>query len=207
MGRVDCEPEIWRQLELAGLLSLAQVDEVLQVAFGWEDAHLHRFTAAVPFGRLRPVDGEIIEPPQWLPAQLCEEPTDLAEEDGSLGQLLAAGSGSAFCLPARTGQQPCLVQALVPLFRGDNSMRFRSPGHPVQSAGVVRTQLVPQTAQGRSARFPGAGSTSRAFLSPGGETTAGSCRCPFRSGEAARRKVRGPWTSPDRCTRPGCRPG
>ena len=92
----ECDPEIWRLLELAGSLSLAQVHEILQVAFGWEGTHLHRFTAGDPFARLRPVDGEIIDPPQWLPAQWCEEPTDLAEEDCSLDQLLAVGSGGAF---------------------------------------------------------------------------------------------------------------
>jgi hypothetical protein len=92
----ECDPEIWRLLELAGSLSLGQVHEVLQAAFGWEDAHLHRFTANDPFARLHPVDGEIVEPPQWLPAAWCEEPTDLPEEDCSLDQLLAAGSGGAF---------------------------------------------------------------------------------------------------------------
>jgi hypothetical protein len=66
---LECGPQIWRLLELADSLSLGQVHEVLQVAFGWEDTHLHRFTARDPFARLRPVDGEIIEPPQWLPAQ------------------------------------------------------------------------------------------------------------------------------------------
>ncbi|MFC9354015.1 plasmid pRiA4b ORF-3 family protein [Arthrobacter sp. NPDC057013] len=92
----ECDPEIWRLLELAGSLSLGQVHEVLQAAFGWEDTHLHRFTAGDPFARLDPVDGEIIEPPQWLPAEWCEEPTDLAEEDCSPDQLLAAGAGGAF---------------------------------------------------------------------------------------------------------------
>jgi Plasmid pRiA4b ORF-3-like protein len=72
----ECDPEIWRMLELAGSLSLGQVHEVLQTAFGWEDEHLHRFTAGDPFARLRPVDGEIIEPPQWLPVEWCEEPSD-----------------------------------------------------------------------------------------------------------------------------------
>lgn len=32
---------------------------------------------------------------QWLPSRWCEEPTDLAEWDCSLDQLLAAGSGTA----------------------------------------------------------------------------------------------------------------
>ena len=92
----ECDPEIWRLLEVAGSLSLDHVHEVLQAAFGWEGGHLHRFTAGDPFARLRPADGEIIDPPQWLPAQWCEEPTDLAEEDCPLDRLLAAGSGGAF---------------------------------------------------------------------------------------------------------------
>jgi hypothetical protein len=40
---------------------------VLQVAFGWEDPHLHRFTPDDPFAPLRPIDGEIPEVQQWLP--------------------------------------------------------------------------------------------------------------------------------------------
>jgi Plasmid pRiA4b ORF-3-like protein len=58
----ECDPAIWRLLELAGSLSLGQVHEILHAAFGWEDAHLHRFTAGDPFARLRPVDGELPSP-------------------------------------------------------------------------------------------------------------------------------------------------
>ncbi|WP_251040262.1 plasmid pRiA4b ORF-3 family protein [Arthrobacter sp. ISL-72] len=93
---VDSEPEIWRQLEVLGSLTLDQVHQVLQTAFGWEDAHLHRFTADDPFAPLRPVDGEVPEALQWLPGQECEEPEDTPEEDFSLDQLLALGSGAAF---------------------------------------------------------------------------------------------------------------
>lgn len=42
---VDSEPEIWRLLELRGFLTSSRVHQVLQAAFGWEDAHLHRFVA------------------------------------------------------------------------------------------------------------------------------------------------------------------
>ena len=93
---VGSHPEIWRQLEVRSSTSLGQVHVVLQVAFGWEDAHLHRFTDSDPFGSLRPIDGEIPEALQWLPTQWCEEPGDRAEEDCSLDQLLARGSGTAF---------------------------------------------------------------------------------------------------------------
>ena len=93
---VDSEPEIWRRLALRGSLTLSQIHQVLQVAFGWEDAHMHGFVASAPFAPLRPVDGEFPEVPQWLPGQQCEEPGDRPEEDCSLDQLLALGSGGAF---------------------------------------------------------------------------------------------------------------
>lgn len=93
---VDSEPEIWRLLELRGSLTLSQVHQVLQAAYGWEDAHLHRFVTSDPFAPLRPVGGEFPEALQWLPKQECKEPGDRPEEDCSLDQLLVLGSGEAF---------------------------------------------------------------------------------------------------------------
>lgn len=83
-------------LEVRGSLTLDQVHQVLQTAFGWEDMHLHRFTADDPFAPLRPVDAGISETVEWLPRQECDEPDDRPEEDLSLGQLLALGGGAAF---------------------------------------------------------------------------------------------------------------
>ncbi|WP_226758682.1 plasmid pRiA4b ORF-3 family protein [Arthrobacter sp. SO3] len=96
VGLVDSEPEIWRRFEIPGSLALNQVHLVVQEAFGWEDAHLHRFTTDDPFVPLRPICGEIPEVPQWLPRRDCEEPADRPEEDCSLEQLLALGLGAAF---------------------------------------------------------------------------------------------------------------
>src|SRR5271169_284894 len=36
-------PLIWRRLLVPSDTTIAQLHEVLQVAFGWEDMHLHRF--------------------------------------------------------------------------------------------------------------------------------------------------------------------
>jgi len=44
--RVDLsgtKPPLWRRLELASDLFLDEVHEILQVAFGWTDSHLHQF--------------------------------------------------------------------------------------------------------------------------------------------------------------------
>ena len=72
-------------------MSLDQVHNVLQTAFGRDDMHLHRSTPNDPFASLRPIDGGIPESQQWLPRQKCEEPTDTPEEDCSLDRLLGAG--------------------------------------------------------------------------------------------------------------------
>jgi len=40
----DAQPPIWRQLDLRSDLTLDVLHQVLQVAFGWTDSHLHRFS-------------------------------------------------------------------------------------------------------------------------------------------------------------------
>lgn len=37
-------PPVWRRIEIASDLGLDELHDVLQVVFGWEDYHLHRFT-------------------------------------------------------------------------------------------------------------------------------------------------------------------
>lgn len=39
------EPPLWRQLEVVSDLFLDELHWIVQVAFGWEDYHLHEFTA------------------------------------------------------------------------------------------------------------------------------------------------------------------
>ncbi|TWF75618.1 pRiA4b ORF-3-like protein [Pseudonocardia hierapolitana] len=46
--RVDLtgtKPPLWRRLELASDMHLDELHDVLQIAFGWTDSHLHRFSA------------------------------------------------------------------------------------------------------------------------------------------------------------------
>lgn len=38
------EPEIWRRVIVPGSISLDRLHDVVQIAMGWEDSHLHQFT-------------------------------------------------------------------------------------------------------------------------------------------------------------------
>ncbi|MDL9948639.1 plasmid pRiA4b ORF-3 family protein [Gordonia sp. ABSL11-1] len=58
--RVELEevtPPVWRIIAVDASVSLADVHDILQIAFDWEDSHLHQFRA----------DGE-----RWMPAQALE---------------------------------------------------------------------------------------------------------------------------------------
>jgi len=52
-------PKIWRQIRVPGDLSLASLHEVLQIAFGWENSHLHEFRVGkARYGVPDPEDGD-----------------------------------------------------------------------------------------------------------------------------------------------------
>ncbi|MDR1444006.1 MAG: plasmid pRiA4b ORF-3 family protein [Treponema sp.] len=47
----ETEPEIWRKLSVPGNCSLSDLHTILQIAFGWEESHLHSFTiGSVEYG-------------------------------------------------------------------------------------------------------------------------------------------------------------
>ena len=57
-------PPIWRQLLVTAGLTLAQLHDVLQVAMGWQQCHMHQFSAAGRhFGRPEPEDRFLGMPP------------------------------------------------------------------------------------------------------------------------------------------------
>lgn len=57
-------PPIWRQLLVPADLTLAQLHDVLQVAMGWQECHMHEFSAAGRhFGRPDPEDRFMGIPP------------------------------------------------------------------------------------------------------------------------------------------------
>ncbi|MCA1655843.1 MAG: plasmid pRiA4b ORF-3 family protein, partial [Pseudonocardiaceae bacterium] len=45
VGIAGSDPAIWRRLSLPGDLRLNQLHDVIQIAFGWENSHLHQFEA------------------------------------------------------------------------------------------------------------------------------------------------------------------
>ncbi len=47
----DINPPVWRALRVPAELPLAGLHDVLQIAFGWQNSHLHDFVAGdIPFG-------------------------------------------------------------------------------------------------------------------------------------------------------------
>jgi hypothetical protein len=48
----DVEPPIWRELNVPGECTLGDLHIILQIAFGWEDGHMHSFTIkSTEYGR------------------------------------------------------------------------------------------------------------------------------------------------------------
>ncbi|GAB3953144.1 hypothetical protein GCM10029976_092740 [Kribbella albertanoniae] len=45
----ETEPLLWRRLELASDLFLNEVHDIIQVAFGWTDSHLHEFASGAAY--------------------------------------------------------------------------------------------------------------------------------------------------------------
>ncbi len=83
--RVDLngtKPPLWRRLELASDLFLDQVHEIMQIAFGWTDSHLHQFGSGP--GHYGP------ETEHYLcPFQVEEGDPGVPEEDVRLDEVLA----------------------------------------------------------------------------------------------------------------------
>ena len=57
IGLRGTRPPIWRRLEVPGDISLAGLHHVIQVAFGWDDSHLHVFTT--PYGDFGVANAEL----------------------------------------------------------------------------------------------------------------------------------------------------
>ena len=92
----DSDPRIWRKIEARGGLTLGQVHELIQAAFGWNGMGQHRFTARDPYEHTILADEEVGWPLTWVPAAQIHESDDRSEEEATLAELLTAGRGCAF---------------------------------------------------------------------------------------------------------------
>ncbi len=90
--RIDLKgtrPPLWRRLDLASDLFLDQVHEIIQVAFGWTDGHLHQFGSGP--GHYDP------ETEHYLcPFQVDEGEVGVPEEEVRLDEVLADAGDRLF---------------------------------------------------------------------------------------------------------------
>ncbi|WP_022888597.1 plasmid pRiA4b ORF-3 family protein [Agromyces italicus] len=98
---VESEPEIWRTLDVDGRLTLDELHDAIQIAFGWHDVHLHEFGEREPWPTARRLP--TIGRPQrrWLPAEQLDEAAHGAEHLDHHEELLdesAADVASVFDL-------------------------------------------------------------------------------------------------------------
>jgi hypothetical protein len=78
---VGIEPEIWRTIDVDDSLSLAQLHQVLQVAFNWFGSHLHRFSDDDPWARSNGIPRIGRQPRAWVDAWSLAEVEIEGEED------------------------------------------------------------------------------------------------------------------------------
>ena len=45
----EVEPLVWRRLLVPGNAKLAKLHDMVQVAMGWTNSHLHQFRSATPY--------------------------------------------------------------------------------------------------------------------------------------------------------------
>jgi hypothetical protein len=90
--RVDLngtKPPLWRRLELASDLFLDQVHEIMQVAFGWTDSHLHQFGSG-------PAHYDPESEHYLCPFQVEEGDPGVPEEDVRLDEVLTEPGDKLF---------------------------------------------------------------------------------------------------------------
>ncbi len=135
--RVDLtgtKPPLWRRLELASDMLLDELHDVLQVAFGWTDSHLHRFSSGTGFYDR---DAE-----QYLcPFDVEEGEDGIPEHEVRLDEVLADVGDTLFYVYdfGDDWQHSVRLEAVLP--RGDAAPRAtcitgRRPGPPENCGGV-----------------------------------------------------------------------
>jgi hypothetical protein len=129
--RVDLsgtKPPLWRRLELASGLFLDEVHEILQVAFGWTDSHLHQFGSGPRY--YSP------ETEYYLcPYQVEEDEAGLPEEDVRLDEVLADPGDRLFYLYDFGDNWEHVIRLETVTPRDDTAPN--RPGPPATAPGAV----------------------------------------------------------------------
>lgn len=81
---IGIEPEIWRTIDVDDSLTLAQLHQVLQIAFNWFDSHLHRFSEDDPGARSNGIPRIGRRARAWVDAWSLAETEIEGEEDEAL---------------------------------------------------------------------------------------------------------------------------
>jgi Plasmid pRiA4b ORF-3-like protein len=137
---LGCQPPVWRRLELASDLFLDDVHEILQVAFGWTDSHLHRFGCG---------PGYYSDDTEYylMEYEVDEGETGIPEEQVRLDEVLVeVGDRLWYCYDFGDGWQHVVeLEAVLP--RPDSPGRAvctdgRRPGAPEDCGGVHGYELI-----------------------------------------------------------------
>ncbi len=75
---LEIEPRIWRRLKLPNDITLAELHEVLQIAFDWENSHLHGFE----------INGD-----SYSPEEMSIDATSLDTKSQKLSELVKPNDG------------------------------------------------------------------------------------------------------------------
>ena len=84
------DPEIWRTLDVDASLSLRDLHQVLQIAFGWQESHLHNFRDTDPYSVSRGIPRIGRRPRVWVDEWSLGEDPQPDEEAESETTVLEA---------------------------------------------------------------------------------------------------------------------
>ncbi|MFT4136999.1 plasmid pRiA4b ORF-3 family protein [Microbacterium sp.] len=84
------EPEIWRMLDVDAALTLRDLHHVLQIAFGWQESHLHSFRDSDPFAVSRGIPRIGRRPRTWVDQWSLMESPEPGDEDEAETMVLEA---------------------------------------------------------------------------------------------------------------------
>jgi hypothetical protein len=94
----DSDPEIWRELEVDGDATLAELHDILQISFGWWTTHTHSFTDRDPFAPRHDLPTIGAQPRDWaLDDMFTELPENaLSEREWTIAQVFDGFDGPLY---------------------------------------------------------------------------------------------------------------